>query len=62
MKLIKIIFIFSLCCNILSAHAGITGTPTPKSAQTAANTGDSHSDSDDDKSDDHNHDHDHDDH
>lgn len=57
MKLIQLIFIFSICFNLYSAHAGITGTPTPKSAQTAANNSDSNDDSDEDnKSSDHNHD------
>lgn len=34
MKLIKFIILLSFCLNICSAHAGITGTPTPKSAKT----------------------------
>ena len=35
MKLIKFIIFLSFCLNIYSAHAGITGTPTPKSTKTA---------------------------
>ena len=34
MKLIKFIIFLSFCLNIYSAHAGITGTPTPKSTKT----------------------------
>ena len=34
MKLIKFIIFLSFCFNIYSAHAGITGTPTPKSTKT----------------------------
>ena len=34
MKLIKFIIFLSFCVNIYSAHAGITGTPTPKSTKT----------------------------
>ena len=33
MKLIKFIIFLSFCVNIYSAHAGITGTPTPKSTK-----------------------------
>ena len=33
MKLIKFIIFLSFCLNIYSAHAGITGTPTPKSTK-----------------------------
>jgi hypothetical protein len=34
MKLFKFIIFLSFCFNVYSAHAGITGTPTPKSAKT----------------------------
>ena len=33
MKLIKIIIFLSFCVNVYTAHAGITGTPTPKSTK-----------------------------
>jgi hypothetical protein len=37
MKLIQLFIFLIFCLSIYSAHAGITGIPTPKSAQTAAN-------------------------
>ena len=42
MKFIQLFIFLIFCLNIYSAHAGITGTPTPKSAQTDANTDDNH--------------------
>ena len=55
MKLIQLIIFLSFCLGTYSAHAGITGTPTPKSAQTAASDDDKHNDVDEEsKSNDHN--------
>ena len=49
MKFIQLFIFLIFCLNIYSAHAGITGTPTPKSAQTAANTDDNHDHEDSDE-------------
>ena len=59
MKFIQLFIFLIFCLNIYYAHAGITGTPTPKSAQTAANNDDNH---DHDDSDEENESHDHHDH
>ena len=57
MKLIQLIIFLSFCLSAFSSQAGITGTPTPKSAQTAATDDDKHNDADEEsKSNDH-HDH-----
>ena len=54
MKLVQLIIFLSFCLGTYSAHAGITGTPTPKSAQTAASDDDKHNDTDEEsKSNDH---------
>jgi len=57
MKLIQLIIFLSFCLSASFSQAGITGTPTPKSAQTAATDDNKHNDADEEsKSNDH-HDH-----
>ena len=57
MKLIQLIILLSFCLSTYYAQAGITGTPTPKSAQTAASNDDKHNDSEEEHISNDHHDH-----
>lgn len=46
MKLITYSIFLIFCLNIYSAHAGITGTPTPQSAKTTSSNTDKDSNDD----------------
>jgi hypothetical protein len=49
MKLITFIIFLSFSLGIYSSHAGITGTPTPKSAKTTQSSSDKNKSEEDNK-------------